>query len=94
MAGPSFDASTALEMLGFLGPEGREGLQALQEKRPPKFPKGFTDLKSSASTANLPLFGKLALLDNGPLATPASQSAHHAGMSCDATLDTTLPFSR
>lgn len=39
MAGPSFDASTALEMLGFLGPEGREGLQALQEKRAPDFPK-------------------------------------------------------
>ncbi len=40
LAGPSFDASTALEMLGFLGPEGREGLNALREKRPPVFPKG------------------------------------------------------
>ena len=40
MAGPTYDASTALEMLGFLGPEGKEGLQALQEKRDPVFPKG------------------------------------------------------
>ena len=40
MAGPSFDASTALEMLGFTTAEAREGLQALQEKRPPDFPKG------------------------------------------------------
>ncbi len=40
LAGPSFDASTALEMLGFLGPEGAEGLQALRAKRPPRFPRG------------------------------------------------------
>ncbi len=40
MAGPTYDASTALEMLGFLGPEGKEGLRALQEKRDPVFPKG------------------------------------------------------
>ena len=40
MAGPSFDTSTALEMLGFLGPEGKEGLAALREKREPNFPKG------------------------------------------------------
>jgi enoyl-CoA hydratase len=40
MAGPTFDASTALEMLGFTGPEAREGLDALKEKREPKFPKG------------------------------------------------------
>lgn len=40
MAGPSFDASTALEMLGFTTAEAREGLLALQEKRPPNFPKG------------------------------------------------------
>ena len=40
MAGPSFDASTALEMLGFASGEAREGLAALQEKRPPNFPKG------------------------------------------------------
>lgn len=39
MAGPTYDTSTALEMLGFLGPEGREGLKALQEKRSPNFPK-------------------------------------------------------
>lgn len=40
MAGPTFDASTALEMLGFTGPEAREGLDALKEKRAPKFPSG------------------------------------------------------
>jgi len=40
MAGPSFDASTALEMLGFASPEGREGLAALQQKRAPDFVKG------------------------------------------------------
>lgn len=38
MAGPAFDASTALEMLGFTGPEAREGLTAHLEKREPNFP--------------------------------------------------------
>jgi enoyl-CoA hydratase len=37
MAGPTFDTSLALEMLGFAGPEPREGLAALREKRAPKF---------------------------------------------------------
>jgi enoyl-CoA hydratase len=37
MAGPTFDASLALEFLGFAGPEAREGVAALREKRPPKF---------------------------------------------------------
>jgi len=36
-AGPIFDASTALEMLGFLGEDAKEGLASLKEKRPPKF---------------------------------------------------------
>lgn len=40
MAGPTFDASTALEMLGFTGPDAYEGLAALREKRPPKFKPG------------------------------------------------------
>ncbi|MCG8696229.1 MAG: enoyl-CoA hydratase/isomerase family protein [Minwuiales bacterium] len=35
--GPSYDASTALEMLGFTGPEIQEGLASLREKRDPKF---------------------------------------------------------
>ncbi|MBB6122981.1 enoyl-CoA hydratase/isomerase family protein [Sphingobium subterraneum] len=38
MAGPSFDASLALEMLGFSGAEAKEGLAAYQEKRPAEFP--------------------------------------------------------
>ncbi len=40
LAGPTFDASTALEMLGFTGPEAREGVASLRDKRDPKFPKG------------------------------------------------------
>ncbi len=39
MAGPSFDTSLALEMLGFAGPEPREGLASHLEKRKPNFPK-------------------------------------------------------
>src|SRR5262245_51400271 len=38
MAGPSFDASLALEIHGFTGPEVKEGLASLREKRDPKFP--------------------------------------------------------
>ncbi|TDH60079.1 enoyl-CoA hydratase/isomerase family protein [Dankookia rubra] len=37
-AGPIFDASLALEFLGFTGPEVREGMAAFREKRPPNFP--------------------------------------------------------
>lgn len=40
MAGPTFDTSTALEMLGFTGREAREGVRSLQEKRDPQFDKG------------------------------------------------------
>ncbi|SEF61797.1 enoyl-CoA hydratase [Thermomonospora echinospora] len=36
-AGPAFDASLALEFLGFTGPDVREGVAALRDKRPPKF---------------------------------------------------------
>ena len=39
MAGPIFDTSTALEMLGFTGPEAREGVASHREKRAPKFPQ-------------------------------------------------------
>ncbi len=38
MAGPSFDASLALEMLGFTGPEAKEGVASLRGKRKPSFP--------------------------------------------------------
>ena len=38
MAGPAFDASLALEMMGFTGPEVGEGIAALKEKRKPSFP--------------------------------------------------------
>ncbi|MGH8874677.1 MAG: enoyl-CoA hydratase/isomerase family protein [Acidimicrobiia bacterium] len=37
MAGPAFDASLALEFLGFTGPDAREGLAALRERREPRF---------------------------------------------------------
>jgi enoyl-CoA hydratase len=37
-AGPIFDASLALEFLGFSGPEVREGLASHKEKRKPNFP--------------------------------------------------------
>lgn len=37
MAGPSFDASTALEMLGFTTSEAVEGVRAHREKRQPDF---------------------------------------------------------
>ena len=37
-AGPIFDASLALEFLGFTGPEVREGVAAFREKRKPQFP--------------------------------------------------------
>jgi enoyl-CoA hydratase len=38
-AGPTFDASLALEFLGFTGPEAREGLASHREKRRPNFTK-------------------------------------------------------
>jgi enoyl-CoA hydratase len=41
---PTFDASLALEMLGFCGPEGREGVRALVERRRP----AFGDIQSEA----------------------------------------------
>ena len=37
MAGPTFDASLAMEFMGFSGPEVQEGVAALKEKRKPKF---------------------------------------------------------
>jgi len=38
VAGPAFETSMALEMLGFLGPDAREGVRALRENRAPEFP--------------------------------------------------------
>ncbi|TAK82943.1 MAG: enoyl-CoA hydratase/isomerase family protein [Betaproteobacteria bacterium] len=38
MAGPTFDASLAFEMLGFTGPEVKEGIASHREKRKPVFP--------------------------------------------------------
>lgn len=38
--GPSFDASLALEMLGFDSPDLKEGLASHREKRKPSFPEG------------------------------------------------------
>ncbi|MFY2834664.1 enoyl-CoA hydratase/isomerase family protein [Achromobacter xylosoxidans] len=37
-AGPIFDNSLAMEMLGFLGADAREGLEAIRGKREPDFP--------------------------------------------------------
>jgi enoyl-CoA hydratase len=37
-AAPIFDASLALEFIGFAGPEGREGIDAFLQKRAPAFP--------------------------------------------------------
>jgi len=36
---PTFDASLALEMLNFAGPDAREGVAALRERRPARFNK-------------------------------------------------------
>lgn len=38
-AGPTFDASLALEFLGFTGPDVAAGLASFKEKRAPDFPK-------------------------------------------------------
>jgi enoyl-CoA hydratase len=40
VAGPAFDASLAMEMMGFFSADLKEGVAALQEKRQPSFP-GF-----------------------------------------------------
>jgi enoyl-CoA hydratase len=37
-AAPIFDASLALEFIGFAGPEGKEGMDAFLQKRSPSFP--------------------------------------------------------
>jgi enoyl-CoA hydratase len=39
-AGPIFDASVAMEMLGFTGPDVHEGLAAVEQKRRPSFSPG------------------------------------------------------
>lgn len=40
LAGPTFDASLAMEFMGFSGPELAEGLKSLKEKRAAKFASG------------------------------------------------------
>lgn len=37
LAGPTFDASLALEFMGFSGPDVQEGIASLRERRPPAF---------------------------------------------------------
>ena len=44
LAGPSFDASLALEFMGFTGPEVQEGIASLREKRKPDFPPPPADM--------------------------------------------------
>ena len=39
-AAPIFDASLALEFIGFAGPEGQEGIDAFLQKRPASFSQG------------------------------------------------------
>lgn len=39
-AGPIFDASVAMEMLGFTGPDVHEGLASIEQKRAPAFDPG------------------------------------------------------
>ncbi|CAG4894818.1 enoyl-CoA hydratase/isomerase family protein [Paraburkholderia saeva] len=39
-AGPTFDASLALEFMGFAGPDVREGVSSLRERRAPDFRRG------------------------------------------------------
>jgi enoyl-CoA hydratase len=39
-AGPAFDASLALEFMGFSGPDVQEGMRSLRERRPPSFQDG------------------------------------------------------
>ncbi|MDB5733042.1 MAG: Enoyl-CoA hydratase/isomerase [Variovorax sp.] len=39
-AGPTFDASLALEFMGFSGPDVQEGIKSLRERRAPDFPGG------------------------------------------------------
>jgi enoyl-CoA hydratase len=36
-AGPSFDASLAMEFMGFAGPDVKEGVASLRNRRPPQF---------------------------------------------------------
>lgn len=43
IAQPMFDASLAMEMLGFFGDDIREGVAAIREKRAPKFPSAQLD---------------------------------------------------
>ena len=44
VAGPAFDTSLALEMMGFFSPDLEEGVKAIREKRQPSFP-GFPPRK-------------------------------------------------
>lgn len=37
VAGPTFDASLAIEMLGMRGPDFLEGLTSIRERRPPRY---------------------------------------------------------
>ena len=49
LAGPTFDASLALEFMGFTSPEVKEGLASHREKRPPRFAPDAPDPGSGVS---------------------------------------------
>lgn len=57
-AGPTFDNSTALEMLGFDGPEVREGVASHREKRAPN----FRGVPARRAKVNLRLEGRTVLI--------------------------------
>ena len=49
-AGPTFDASLALEFMGFAGPDVREGVTSLRERRAPDFRGGASGGSHSGSS--------------------------------------------
>ena len=53
LAGPAFDVSLALEMMGFFSPDLSEGVRALREKRQPSFPASARKKRSWGNGVDL-----------------------------------------